>query len=168
MDEIRREQVALFVEKFRDTAYTQEAIDEYAKLNGMDTIVASELSDFIYQVKHDEIMVKLYPVLLNALVNTQYMPEFAPKKYRDNVKSVNSAINKELCVLIEEHAVDYRMVDIVCRELGATLNGLITTAGSTLTNRAVNVLMNLAHKHFGGTFNMKNVKQYLDENGKSE
>lgn len=163
MEETRRGEIAQIVAHFRNKPVNQNAINEYCNLNKLTPIMLGEYKDYVYQIEHDEKVSVLYPLILKELQNLRYVPEFAPEKERKESLEGNNTVRINITKLFEEHAISYRTVDTLGQELGRMTGGTIESAGSTAFNKALEVLLHLANKEFGGEFNMKHVADYALE-----
>jgi hypothetical protein len=160
MNEKRRAEIKIIVDRFRGTAITQNAIDEFCNLNHVETVMAGELSDWIAQVEYDEKIAFLFPLILKELQGIQYQNEFDTEVKRNAVKKLNDEVRVNIVKLLEEHAVEYRYVTKMTEELGGILNHVVTSAGTTAFNKSLEVLMYLARKEFGGEMTLKHARDF--------
>ena len=160
MNETRRAEIAQIVEHFRGKLVTNNVIVEYCNLNKIDPITHGEYKDYLYQVEHDEKILKLFPLILAEVQKLRYIPEFSDAQTRADIKEGNDKVRVAITMLFEEHAISYRTVETLGNELGRMLGGTVEQAGVTAFNKALEVLLHLAHKQFGEEFNMKHVADY--------
>lgn len=172
MDEKRREEVRRIVDRFKGKAISQNVIEEFCNLHKIEPVTVGELSDYIYQVEHDEKVGTLFPLILKELCNLRYQPEFADQKVRKEINERNDEVRVNITKLLEEHAIPYRLVNSLGEELGNFVGGKIASAGQTAFNKALEVMLLLAKDKFGEEFNMKHVADYAqkiyDEAGKGK
>lgn len=163
MDEKRRAEVRKIVDHFKGKALTQNTIVEFCNRNKIEPITVGELSDYTYQVEHDEKVGVMFPLILKELCNLQYQPEFADQKVRKDIKEKNDEVRVNITKLMEQHAIPYRLVNSLGEELGNFVGGKIATAGQTAFNKALEVMLLLAKDKFGEEFNMKHVADYAQK-----
>lgn len=164
MNELRREQIATTVAEFKGKAVTNEQLEafcEHYKIVPM--ITAGELSDYTAQVEHDEMIGRLLPKLLSALQKFKYEPEYASESERKAVREGNEELRIELAKIIEDEAIPYRFVSLVGDQLGSEIGQLIKSAGTTIFNKALEVMLHLSAKHFGTEFNTMHVRDYAQK-----
>ena len=67
------------VNQFRDIPVTQDALNEFCTRRQIEPMTLGVLDDHIYQVKHDERMARVYPLVLAEIAKIKYYPEYASK-----------------------------------------------------------------------------------------
>lgn len=163
MDEKRRAEIRTIVDFFRGKAVTQDVLKAYCERMHFDPIVVGDLQDYTAQVEHDETVGKLFPLILAELTHLQYNPEFADEAVRRDIVKRNDEVRVNITKLFEEHALEYKFVTSLSEELGNFVGGKIAMAGTTAFNKALEVLLHMAHERFGGNFTMKNAADYAKE-----
>lgn len=164
MDELRRSQVALVAKNFKGQAVSNEVLEEYCKRNKIDPMVTKgQLSDYVAQMEHDEMIIRLLPRLLEALQEYKYVPEYASEAERKALNKANDDLRVKMAELIEEEAIPYRFVSLVGDELGNDIGQLIKSAGTTIFNKTLDVMIHLAREHFGEEFNSKHARDYAQK-----
>lgn len=160
----RREQIERLVKRFEGQAITQDAINEYCKVNGIDPVVPrGELLDYKEQVDHDKIVGGLFPKILAELQNLAYVPEFASEKVRKDIETKNDEVRVNITKLFEEEGIKYRYVSNLSEELGNMVGNAVTSAGTTAFNKALAVMLRIAQDKFGGEFTMKHARDYSEK-----
>lgn len=164
MDEQRRELIGRVVAHFRGKAVTQNVLQEYCNLNKIEpAILLGDYQDFLYQVEHDEKVLKLYPLILAELQKLRYAPEFSTEKERKEIREGNDEVRVNIVKLFEENAIAYRTVDTLGQELGRDIGQTVISAGQTAFNKALEVLLLIAREKFEGEFNMKHAADFAKE-----
>lgn len=163
MDDTRRGEIRIIVDRFRGKAVTQNLINEFANLNKIEPIVAGELGDYVVQVEHDEAMERIHKSILSELQKLRFLPEFASAKERKEVKEANEEIEINIAKLFESEGIRYNFVSGSSEELARKLHGIIAGAGTRIFNKATGVLMELARDKFGGEFTTKHSADYWKE-----
>lgn len=153
------------VETFPDAKLvTANALTEYCDRNGIpveDRPDVEQLGDYIYQVDNDRRMVTLYKKVLNALQELEYIPEFEEDKKRRELAQKNDDVSIVILNLFEEAGLPFILIDKIANELGGMTGRTIESAGTRGFNKAMNVLTEIARKHFGGEVNMLHVRDYV-------
>lgn len=163
MNEQRREEIAKIVEHFRGKPINQNVLTEFCNKNKIEPIVIGDFQDFLYQTEHDEKVGKIYPLILAEVQKLVYIPEFASEAERKRMAKENDDVRVRITQIFEEHAIAYRTVDTLGQELGRDVGQVIASAGQTAFNKALEVLLLLAHERFGGDFNMKHAADFAKE-----
>jgi len=163
MDEKRRGEIRRIVDHFRGKAINQNVIEEFCNRNKIEPVTLGDYKDFLYQVEHDEKVSVLFPLILAELQKLQYQPEFADQKVRKEIAEKNDEVRVNITKLMEEHAIPYRLVNVIGEELGNLVGGKIASAGTTAFNKALEVMLLMAKERFGDEFNMKHVAEYAKE-----
>lgn len=152
--------MAAIVARFRNSPLTQDVLNEYCNLHKIEPVMVGDFSDYKYQVEHDERMSKMYPLVLAEISKIRWIPEFAPVSVRKAAKEGNDMVRINIVKLFEEHEIPYRLVDTLGQEMGREVGQTITMAGTTAFNKALEVMLLVAQKEFGGEFNMKHAADY--------
>lgn len=164
MDELRRSQVAIVAKQFKGQAVSNELLEKFCQSNKIEPmILKGELSDYTAQMEHDEMIQRLLPKLLATLQKYQYVPEYAPEAERKALNKANNDLRIELAELIEEQAIPYRFVSIIGDELGNDIGQMIKSAGTTIFNKTLEVMIHIAREKFGEEFNTKHSRDYAQK-----
>jgi hypothetical protein len=164
MEELRREQIGVLANHFKGQAVTQDAINEFCAKNKIEpTVMQGELLDFIAQVEHDEIISKLFPDILKELQNLKYTPEFATASERRAINKTNDEVRVNIAKLIEAHDLPYQFVSPTLEQLGGLAGQTITSAGTTIFNKIIDIMNRITEKELGGKVSAGKVAKYAEE-----
>jgi len=169
MDDQRREEIRMIVDRFRNLPYSDNLMKAYCNLKKIKPITENELSDYTYQVGHDEKMSILLPGMVNLLMKVRYVPMFAATEERKGIEKANGKIHTEICELIEEQAIPFLMLDKVGGNIARILDDFIVQAGNAIYNKAMyQVILPVMREKFGADFNSKHSKQYAIDKEKGK
>lgn len=165
MEEARREELGLIAKHFAgQKAVTNEAIAEYCKRRKIEPITKGDLSDYIAQVEHDDVVSELYPKVLVEVQKLRYVPEFATAKERAELKEANDEVRVNITKLFEKVGVRYELAEPIGAEMGDLIGRTVASAGNTAFNKATEVLLHIVSKHFGDNhFTMAHAEKYARE-----
>lgn len=164
MDEQRREQIQKIVEHFGRKVPNATVLSEYCKRMKFENLVPSDFTDYVAQLNHDEKMATIFPKIMEALQKLTYVPEFASAEYRKKLTQANDEVRVEIVKVLENEGLEYKFTEPTMQELAQTIGGTVSAAGKTAGNKAAEVLMHLALKHFDAKdLTMKHVADYAVE-----
>lgn len=152
----------MVVDEFRGKAVNDNLLTSYCQRKGIQPITAGEFSDYVVQVEHDEVVGKLFPLILAEVQKLHYIPEFASQAERKKKREENDAVRVEIAKLMENDGIKYMLVDTLGQELGRMVGQTIEQGGRTIFNKATEVLLNVARERFGGEFTTKHAAEYAE------
>lgn len=159
--ETTNEMIMEAVEQFRNVPVTQDALNEFCTRRQIEPMTLGVLDDHIYQVKHDERMGKVYPLVLAEIAKIKYYPEYSSKadikKKHDELDLIEDAI---VNILIEQE-IPYRMISGTMSELSGYVAKMFDNSKSRLNNLCVGVMLKVTEKHFGNKeFSVKHAQEF--------
>ncbi len=160
MEETRRAEIREIVEHFGDQKPAQEVLSAYCERMKFEPVMTGDLEDYTVQVKYDELVTRLYPLILAEIQKISYIPEFAGANKRKEIGQANDQVRVNIVKMIEESGVTYLLVDGITKGIAKEVGQIIESAGTTAFNKAMQVLLHLAHTKFGGDFTMKHAADY--------
>lgn len=162
MDEKRRAEIRAVVEHFKAVPVNQDVLTEYCNVNKVEQIVLGDFTDYRVQVEHDEIIQKIFPLILQEVSKLQYAHEFDSIEERKRIKDANDELRVNIVKIFEEHALEIRYLSTTVKELAEMAGGLIALAAQTAENKSASVAAHLLRKQFGAEFNMKHAADYAE------
>lgn len=153
------------VNTFRDKPVSQEALNEFCTRRNIEPMTLGTLDDHIYQVKHDERMANIYPLVLAELSKIKYYGEYMSKSQIKNRVEELDAIEDAIVKIFTDAELPYRLISTAVKELDGIINKMLETSKTRVTNLCVGVMMKITEKHFGDKeFTVGNAQSYYDEN----
>lgn len=157
-------EMAQIVAHFKGKPRTQNAIIEFCNLNKLEYIpTMDDLQDLEFQVEHDEKMQSIFKQILAELQKMEYVPMLISKNEKKKLVEANDEVRVNITKLFENAGVSFKMIDKVANELGGMIARTVEQAGTTAFNKAMEVLMHIARKQFGGDYNMSHARDYALE-----
>lgn len=163
MDDKKKKQVREVVKHFRGQPFTDEAIKSYCDRMGFEPISKNDLEDYMFQEDTDAKLLTLYPKVMAELQKLSYIPAFTSDAETKKRQESNDEVRINIAKLLEESAVDYRVIESTTREIAKLVSTTIEMAGTTIFNKASSVLLHIALQRFGGEFTAKNAADYANE-----
>lgn len=149
MKEITNEIILEAVARFRNGLVTQDAVNEFCTLRGVQPMTLGELDDHIYQVKHDERMVKLYPLILAEIAKIKYYSDYATKAETAQRNKDLDEIEDRIVEVLTEQEIPYRLIDSTINELKGIVEKMLGVSKTRVSNLCVGVMLKVTEKHFG-------------------
>ena len=152
------------VETFRGKPVTQEALNEFCSRRNIEPMTLGTLDDHIYQVKHDERMAKIYPLVLAEISKMKYYGEYMSES--DVKKKVEEldAIEDAIVAILTEQELPYRLIDTAMREMTGYIEKIFQNSKTRVSNLCVGVMLKVTEKHFGNKeFTVKDAQGFYDD-----
>jgi hypothetical protein len=149
------------VNLFRGKPVTQDALNEFCNRRHIEPMTLGTLDDHIYQVKHDDRMTTIYPLVLAEIAKIKYYPEYSSKADIDRkIKELDEIEDKIVEILIENE-LPYRLINTAIKEIDDITNKMLNNSKTRLSNLCVGVMLKVTEKHFGNReFTVKNAQDY--------
>ncbi|MBW8034709.1 MAG: hypothetical protein FVQ79_03400 [Planctomycetes bacterium] len=163
MSEGKRAQISKIVDHFRSNKPSGRDLEKYCKQMRFEFVTPNELEDYTVQVEHDEKVFSLFPLLIKEAQKLSYVPEFADEDTRKKLLEQNEEVRIAMAKLFEFHKITYRLVTTLGVELASIVGGAIEAGGTTVFNKALDVLLHVARDKFGGEFNTGHAAKYAEE-----
>lgn len=163
VSEMSNDIILEIVERFRNSPVSQDAIDEFCNRRHVEPITIGELDDHIYQVKNDERMAKVYPLILAEIAKITYAGEYMSKNQLAKRHVELDAIEDNIVKILTDNELPYRLIESNMRELTGIVNKMIENSKTRLSNLCVGVMLKVTEKHFGNKeFTAKDAQDYYE------
>lgn len=158
-----RENVLKVVEHFTNSSLpiTQEILDEYCNLNKIEKMSVGEYEDYKAQVKHDNLINTIFPLILAEVQKLRHLGEFTTVSDRNEIEKGNADVRINITKILENHNLQYRFVSKTTEELGSLIGQTVERAGINAFSKASDVLRKIAEERFGEEFHMGHAKQFV-------
>ncbi len=164
MDDKKNSEIRQVLEHFKDIKdIPHKTMEEFCTRKKFEVILPDDFVDYRFQREYDQKLAAMYPEILKALAEWKYIPEFLSEAESKKRSDKNDDIRMAIIEVMEEHAIPYTMMNISAEKLGNEVQQLIVQAGLTISNKTVDVFMQLAIKQFGEKPNSKNVGEFIQK-----
>lgn len=164
MQETTNEIILEAVATFRDKPVTQEALNEFCSRRNIEPMTLGQLDDHLYQVKHDERMAQIYPLVLAELAKIKYYGEYMSEVQAKNRIKELDEIEDAIVKIFTDAELPYRLISTSVKELDGIINKMLETSKTRVSNLCVGVMLKITEKHFGDKeFTVGDAQRYYDE-----
>ncbi len=165
MQDTTNEIILEAVSTFRDKPVNQEALNEFCTRRNIEPMTLGQLDDHIYQVKHDERMRTMYPLILAELSKIKYYGEYMSEAETKARIQELDAIEDAIVKIFTDAELPYRLISTSVKELDGIINKMLETSKTRVSNLCVGVMLKITEKHFGDKeFTVGDAQSYYNEN----
>ncbi len=153
MDENNRnpKEMKKIIEGFRGKKVSNILLKGFGERHGLPVIGEEEYSDWLFAYEHDERLRNVLPQVMAALAKWTYPGGFLDETDTKEISAKNKAVELEICEIMCKGGVLYQEIDMLTKNVGEALHGLLVNAGVRSSNMCAAVFAHTTKEKYGHT-----------------
>ena len=143
-----------------------KALQQYCERAGHEYLGEGEYQDHLFQYNHDQKSMVIIPLILQALLKYQYVPDYTSDAKKAELRGANQDIEFEIAKLCEDNDLQYREIDILIKNFAEDIGSTISNAGNRMNNMCTVAISNVAQETFGEALFVKDLAQFTRDRAK--